>query len=386
MGTDFYQSLTPFSGFSHVADEKYTSPAPSDWWLIVTDIKGSTRAIESGHYRDVNLTGAACIIATINACKGIAIPYIFGGDGATLLIPPEMRQHVAEALSSVQAKTSLMFDLELRVGMVEVGALHAHGAALRVGKLQMSSHVQQAVFQGNATGLAEKWLKEGGGALQHCIPTTPDTANLSGLECRWIPVNQQNGEILSVIIKITPEHEAHASMLYESLLADIDAIYPAGIYRQPSPKGAGNITLSPLNFRYEAGLRTRNTRARIAYMCNMMLTNLVGRFSIFFKTPVFGFDGARYFSEVLENTDSCKFDDMLKFIFDSTPEQRTQLEAMLKTRKERGEIVYGIHSAPSALMTCLIFNRQGNHIHFVDGSNGGYALAAKQMKSQMSFS
>ena len=36
-----------------------------------------------------------------------------------------------------------------------------------------------------------------------------------------------------------------------------------------------------------------------------------------------------------------------------------------------------------ALMTCLVFEREGRQVHFVDGADGGYALAAKAMKARM---
>jgi hypothetical protein len=34
-------------------------------------------------------------------------------------------------------------------------------------------------------------------------------------------------------------------------------------------------------------------------------------------------------------------------------------------------------------MTCLVFERGGRQVHFVDGADGGYALAAKDMKQRM---
>jgi len=34
-------------------------------------------------------------------------------------------------------------------------------------------------------------------------------------------------------------------------------------------------------------------------------------------------------------------------------------------------------------MTCLVFNHENDHIHFLDGSNGGYTMAAKAMKRQL---
>jgi hypothetical protein len=41
-----------------------------------------------------------------------------------------------------------------------------------------------------------------------------------------------------------------------------------------------------------------------------------------------------------------------------------------------------MHVARSAIMTCLIEERQGAHFHFVDGSGGGYAAAAAAMKKR----
>ena len=47
-----------------------------------------------------------------------------------------------------------------------------------------------------------------------------------------------------------------------------------------------------------------------------------------------------------------------------------------------GTSVYGTHVANAALMTCAITSYRGDHVHLVDGADGGYALAAKQLKAQ----
>jgi hypothetical protein len=70
-------------------------------------------------------------------------------------------------------------------------------------------------------------------------------------------------------------------------------------------------------------------------------------------------------------------------VTDLPPRQQRALTACFENRYLRGQIVDGVHSSREALMTCLVFNSQGNHVHFIDGNDGGYALAAKELKGRL---
>jgi hypothetical protein len=83
----FYRDLRPFSDARGVAETGNFVPVPDDWVVVLSDVRGSTAAIRAGRYKDVNLVGASSITAVCNAMKGIDLPYVFGGDGATLLAP-----------------------------------------------------------------------------------------------------------------------------------------------------------------------------------------------------------------------------------------------------------------------------------------------------------
>lgn len=83
---------------------------------------------------------------------------------------------------------------------------------------------------------------------------------------------------------------------------------------------------------------------------------------------------------MVSNTDLKKFDDMLRQALSRTPVQGRQLTAYLEDRFLHRECVYGLHVSDSALITCLIGNRSGEHYHFIEGADGGYALAAAAMK------
>jgi hypothetical protein len=116
----FYQEQIPFSEFAEITEDRHFQSVPQDWCAVITDVNESTRAIEAGQYEDVNTIGAASIVVIQNALKGIEFPFVFGGDGATLLIPRSYRYLVAQKLSSLKKLSVQNFGLELRVGIVDV--------------------------------------------------------------------------------------------------------------------------------------------------------------------------------------------------------------------------------------------------------------------------
>jgi hypothetical protein len=73
-------------------------------------------------------------------------------------------------------------------------------------------------------------------------------------------------------------------------------------------------------------------------------------------------------------------DGSLRLVLSGTSAQRAALERYLAELRDAGRVAYGLHVARSALMTCLIEERQGAHFHFVDASGGGYAAAALALK------
>ena len=99
---DFFAPLPPLTEFSDVTHNENFTPLPQDWLIVLSDVKGSTQAIKDGAYKNVNMIGAACIMGILNKTKGYHIPYVFGGDGATLAIPPFLRADVEEILIQIR--------------------------------------------------------------------------------------------------------------------------------------------------------------------------------------------------------------------------------------------------------------------------------------------
>ncbi len=76
---------------------------------------------------------------------------------------------------------------------------------------------------------------------------------------------------------------------------------------------------------------------------------------------------------------------MLRMIVATSFSQTQELEKYLENEFKKKRLLYGIHKSDSSLMTCLIFQRHGKHMHFVDGANGGYASASKNLKNSIKF-
>ena len=70
-------------------------------------------------------------------------------------------------------------------------------------------------------------------------------------------------------------------------------------------------------------------------------------------------------------------------VFSSSYKDSRELEKYLETKFKKNILVYGLHKSKYALMTCLIFERHGKHIHFVDSSGGGYSSAANDLKRRL---
>src|SRR5690348_1506874 len=87
--SSFFARLPALRSAAETFDATRYAAAPDDWALVVTDIVDSTLAIERGEHKTVNFVAALAIGALKNLCAPTSIPFLFGGDGAVVMVPPE---------------------------------------------------------------------------------------------------------------------------------------------------------------------------------------------------------------------------------------------------------------------------------------------------------
>jgi hypothetical protein len=72
----------------------------------------------------------------------------------------------------------------------------------------------------------------------------------------------------------------------------------------------------------------------------------------------------------------------LRFVASGTVQQRLEMTEFLNDEFNKKKLVYGVHPSFASVVTCYVNSYQHNHIHFVDGTDGGYAKASQELKSR----
>lgn len=374
---DFYEHLPVFRKFSEVANQSYYRPVPEDWFVIITDVEGSTAAIKEGRYKDVNTIGAAAIVLARQEMGKKAFPFVFGGDGATILCPGEDAVRVKEILLKLKNLAVRKFRLCLRVGMVQVGDVNRRGGAIEVAKFELVPGQPIAFIRGGGLTLAEKLVKN---REQENEELSGNVAvELTGLSCRWNPIPSRRGRVLSVLVSSRPPAD---TAIFSEIIDRLDQMLESGL------DGANPVDRSVMSYKtIRECIRDENRyhsfRGTFSYLKRLgeiVLAVLVFRLGL----KPFVIDPDRYSHSMRTHADYRKFDDMLRMVIDCSAEESERIETFLKEMFDRGKIYYGIHSSDTALMTCYVEHLDdGGHIHFVDGGGGGYAIAAVQLKEQM---
>ncbi len=204
--TNFYSQLPAREKFDAlITNPELFQSVPADWFIIITDVAGSTKAIEAGLYKDVNILGACSIISILNIAENTDIPFVFGGDGASLLIPPFLLTQAKQVLRSTKKLAREEFSLDLRVGVVPVSLLFEANIPLKVAKFKVSNNYHQALFTGGGLDYAEQLIKNPVTSQLYNLnlEAIQEEANFSGLVCPWKDIPSPQGEIVSLIVKAT---------------------------------------------------------------------------------------------------------------------------------------------------------------------------------------
>ncbi|MGV3459071.1 MAG: DUF3095 domain-containing protein [Flavobacterium sp.] len=376
--TDNFYSALPICNIrlsDLLAKEELFENIPADWHVVITDITGSTNAVGNGRHEDVNLIATGSIVTVLNIAfaADITIPFFFGGDGATFIIPPALIDGVMKALLRYRDTILQNFRLDLRAGTVPVAEIYGKGLSMRIAKYSRNAAFTMPVVLGNGLDHAEKIIK--GEDYLFAGNAQEQQPDLSGMQCRWdkIPPPENKEEIVTLLI--VARDFSQQSALFSKILQKTDELY--GLPETRQPISISRLKLKTTFTKLGTEMRARLGRIKWLELLKNWCLMLYGR--IYFNTP----KGQNYLKSLVEMSDTLVIDGKINTVITGTAQQREKLQRYLDGLEAENSIIYGMHVSGASVMSCYVRDMEDGHIHFVDGSEGGYTQAAKMLKGKV---
>lgn len=361
-----------------VGSSSLFSNLPEDWHVLIADIENSTRAIGDGKHQQVNLVATGSVIAILNlaAEKKINIPFFFGGDGAILLVPPALLKSGIAALNQHKKNTLKNFGFNLKVGQFSVEEIYRNGIDLKIARARINSVFNIPVVLGNGLQFAENMVKT---EVNESFTSVDNTLlNLDGMECKWDRIRppEENQEVISLLVSGYGEEDP--AMNLSNVLKSIDDIY--GSPRLRKPISVKRLKLNAKLRQINLEMRTKLGKVNGYYFLKNWFKNNFGKFYLNYSNK-----GKDYLEKLVELTDTITIDGRINTVITGTSEQRSSLVSYLDHLEKTGKIRYGLHVSRESVMSCYVKDMATNdHIHFVDGADGGYTKAANNLKEKLS--
>ena len=349
---------------------------PDTWHVLITDVKKSTIAVADGLHETVNLVATGSIVAVLNIAgkTNLSVPFFFGGDGATFIIPASILDAVMKALTQHQQNTQQNFKITLRVGQVPVKDIYNSGHILSISKLKASQLFSIPIVLGDGLSYAEKIIK-GEDYLPDSFSVTEEDLDLSGMQCRWDKIKppENYDEVVSLLVIARPG--INQPGVFKKVIDKLDEIYGEAERRKP-------ITTSKLKLKGTLKKIGTEMRAKLGgynalYLFRNWFTTMLG--SLYFRTK----QGKTYLQQLVELSDTLVIDGKINTVISGNRQQRELLQTALDELERNGELSYGLYVSKESIMSCYVRNMNEDHIHFVDGSDGGYTKAAGVLKKKI---
>jgi hypothetical protein len=360
-------------------NEDLFSDVPKSWSIVVTDIENSTTAVAMGLHNDVNLSATGSIVTVLNTIKEIdstiKVPYFFGGDGSTFIVPNAVLAPILFALNNYSRHIKKTLQLDLRVGHLEVEKVYANNVILRITRLRQNRYLTTPVVLGNGLKYAEHIIKE---SFKASVAKSEENIkpNLQGMECRWDEIypNQTDKKVVCLLVDCDKEEEQ--AEVYGTIMKEVDLIF--GNLEKRNPISAIKLKLNNSLGQIRKEMYAKIGKHQTTYLLSSWLITMIG--TVYFK---FFKAGKIYKNTVTQLSDTIMLDGLLNTVISGTDDQVNRLKTLLDNLESDKKIIYGIHITHASIMSCYIEDRGEKHIHFVDGTEGGYTSAAIMFKEKL---
>lgn len=349
---------------------------PESWYVIVVDIQNSTNAVKEGNHHQVNLTATGAIISVLNTIRkfqgNIEIPYFFGGDGATFIVPFSLLDKIVQVLDNYRIHIKRKTNLVLRVGQIHVKELVEKNVQLKIAKHQLTEKLSIPIVLGNGLKVAEHIIKS---SFKEKNTTSFDESllNLEGMECRWDEISPDKSQAKVVCLLLDATVEATQSDIYKQVLSQMEKDFGSFENRQPIKNTKLRLDANPTKVLEEMKISLVSNNW-MYFLKNWLKTNF-GKIYLNLTSS-----GKQYLKQIGQLSHTFMLDGMINTVFTAEQSKIDNFIAFLDNLEADNKLIYGIYVTHASVMSCYVLDRRTTHSHFVDGTEGGYTSAAKMFK------
>ena len=334
-GVNFYKDIKSLKlPIAEVFQSNHFRDVPPEWFVIISDVKNSTGAVNAGRHNDVNLVAAGSLVVALNIANGknIQIPFFFGGDGGTLLVPEQLLNEILVGLSLHNVNSIKNFGLELHIGSRQVKDILSAGHFIKLAKVEFGRGLNKAIVVGDGLKVAERLIKQSSKDQRNKTEDS-DELNLNGLECRWDrikPPTEENEIVCYLIESVDPLKQLE---VYRNVLLKLDEIY--GSMENRSPLSLDRLKLL-LNFqKIRKEMLVKYGKWKTNYFTTAFLKTFLGKIFFRFNLSLKDFKGREYLSQLISNADTLVIDGRINTIISGKMDKRIKLLNFLSEQEKK---------------------------------------------------
>jgi len=250
--------------------------------------------------------------------------------------------------------------------------VYSNNVSIRITKIRHNKYLTTPVVLGNGLKYAELLIKENFKASATANSKKTEL-NLKGMECRWdeIQPNQTGKKVICLLIDC--DNEENQAEVYSTIMKEIDLVF--GNLEKRNPISTFKLKLNTSLETIRKEMYAKIGKYQMTYLVSNWLVTMIGTFYFKFLKA-----GKLYKYRVTQLSDTIMLDGLLNTVISGTDKQINKLKRLLDDLESKDKIIYGMHITHASIMSCYIENREEKHIHFVDGTEGGYTSAAIMFK------
>jgi len=379
----FFETLIILDDRSRITDANLYAELPLSWHVVVCVFQDVDSILVRGAYRYLHTVSATAVVAAMNSVNRRPLPFTIEGHVVVFCVPDSLWWECTRALMGVRQLAKRSFQLDLQVASVRMQELARDGASLMVTRYRSAAKVCEVAFLGGGINHTLRLLNARDSRV--FFPKEPEVRvdlDLQGLECRWRDLRPRGEETICLVVVPRAERNDDVALALADVTRAIREIYGSDEEHHPLVESNLKLALGRKVLRREAEIKTSG-RGRLAFELHLNLLRvlvLIGMMLMRFRVPTKGVYWGGYKQAVIANTNSTNIVHSLRQIVSGSRQQRVRLERYLQSEEEKGHLWFGMHTSSVLHMSCMVFHHGEEHQHFLDGADGGFFQAERDLE------